>query len=46
MGVDRGSYSEAAQRWLCGGFFYYPEQVNGPYETVQGHILYAPFALA
>ncbi len=28
------------------GFFYYPEQITGPYEIVQGHVLYPPAALA
>lgn len=46
VGVDRGIYREAAQRWIGGGFFYYPEQISGPYEIVQGHVLYPPFALA
>ena len=46
VGVDRGIYRDAALRWVGGGFFYYPEQVNGPYEIVQGHVLYPPFALA
>jgi len=46
VGVDHGIYQDAALRWLGGGFFYYPAQVNGPYEIVQGHVLYPPFALA
>ncbi len=46
VGVDRGIYRDAALRWVGGGFFYYPEQVAGPYEIVQGHVLYPPFALA
>jgi hypothetical protein len=46
VGVDRGIYREAAHRWVGGGFFYYPEQIIGPYEIVQGHILYPPAALA
>jgi hypothetical protein len=46
VGVDRGIYRDAAQRWATGGFFYYPEQMSGPYEIVQGHILYPPAALA
>jgi len=46
VGVDRGIYRDAAQRWLSGGFFYYPEQVSGPYQIVQGHVLYPPAALA
>ena len=46
VGVDHGIYQQAAQRWFGGGFFYYPEQLSGPYEIVQGHILYPPVALA
>jgi hypothetical protein len=46
VGVDRGIYREAALRWAGGGFFYYPEQISGPYEIVQGHVLYPPYALA
>lgn len=46
VGVDRSIYREAAQRWVGGGAFYYPEQISGPYEIVQGHILYPPAALA
>lgn len=45
VGVDHGIYQQAAQRWLGGGFFYYPEQVAGPYEIIQGHVLYPPYAL-
>jgi len=45
VGVDRGIYQEAVLRWVGGGFFYYPEQVAGPYEILQGHILYPPMAL-
>lgn len=46
VGVDHGIYQQAAQRWVGGGPFYYPEQLSGPYEIVQGHILYPPVALA
>jgi hypothetical protein len=45
VGVDRGIYREAALRWAGGGFWYYPEQVAGPYTIIQGHVLYPPTAL-
>jgi hypothetical protein len=45
VGVDRGIYLEAATRWVGGGFWYYPEQVAGPYTIIQGHVLYPPTAL-
>lgn len=45
VGVDRGIYKEAALRWAGGGFWYYPEQVAGPYVITQGHVLYPPTAL-
>lgn len=44
-GVDHAIYRDAAARWLSGGFFYYPEQVNGLYYTLQGHVLYPPPSL-
>ena len=46
VGVDRGIYKEAALRWAGGGFWYYPEQLAGPYTIIQGHVLYPPTALA
>jgi len=45
VGVDRGIYKDAALRWAGGGFWYYPEQVAGPYTITQGHVLYPPIAL-
>jgi hypothetical protein len=45
VGVDHGIYQQAALRWVSGGFFYYPDQVAGPYHILQGHILYPPMAL-
>jgi hypothetical protein len=45
VGLDRGIYHDAALRWLAGGFWFYPEQLAGPYEIIQGHILYPPAAL-
>jgi len=41
-GYDYGIYRDAAARWLQGGFFYYPEQVAGPYYTLSGHVMYPP----
>lgn len=45
VGVDRGIYRDAALRWAGGGFWFYPEQVAGPYTIIQGHVLYPPTAL-
>lgn len=45
VGLDRGIYRDAALRWLAGGFWFYPEQLAGPYEIIQGHILYPSAAL-
>jgi hypothetical protein len=45
VGVDRGIYREAVLRWAGGGFWYYPEQVAGPYTIIQGHVLYPPTSL-
>jgi hypothetical protein len=45
LGLDFTIYRDAAARWLHGGFFYYPEQVAGPYNTLTGHIMYPPPAL-
>jgi hypothetical protein len=44
-GYDFSIYRDAAVRWVHGGFFYYPEQVAGPYEVLDGHVLYPPVAL-
>lgn len=41
-GSDFAIYRDAAARWLHGGFFYYPEQVAGPYDTLLGHVMYPP----
>ena len=46
VGVDRGIYQQAVERWVGGGFFDHPEQIGDAYEIVQGHILYPPVALA
>ena len=45
VGLDRAIYKAAALRWVGGGFWYYPEQVAGPYTIIQGHVLYPPTAL-
>jgi hypothetical protein len=45
VGIDRGIYREAALRWLGGRWWFYPEQVAGPYEILTGHVLYPPAAL-
>ncbi len=46
LGVDRGLYLGAAQRWLDGGSFYQPWQLAGPYAIAgAGEILYPPNAL-
>ena len=48
-GVDPGSdfvlYRDAAARWLAGGPFYNPSQLEGPYVLEHGAILYPPVAL-
>jgi hypothetical protein len=44
-GFDFHVYRDAAARWLGGGFFYYPDQVAGPYEVMLGHVMYPPVAL-
>jgi hypothetical protein len=44
-GFDFSIYRAAAARWLHGGWFYYPEQVGGPYTTLAGHVMYPPPAL-
>jgi hypothetical protein len=44
-GIDYRIYRDAAARWLSGGSFYYPEQISGPYEMLQGHVLYPPPSL-
>jgi hypothetical protein len=45
LGYDFSIYRDAAVRWVHGGFFYYPEQVAGPYTVLDGHVLYPPVAL-
>lgn len=45
FGLDFGIYRAAAARWLSGGFYFYPEQLAGPYQVISGHVLYPPVAL-
>lgn len=45
LGVDVALYRDAAARWLAGGPFYEPYQLNGPYEVAHGDILYPPVGL-
>ncbi len=42
---DYAIYRDAAARWLGGGFYYYPEQITGPYYAAAGHVLYPPPSL-
>jgi hypothetical protein len=42
---DRTIYQDGALRWLEQGWFYYPDQLAGPYEIIQGHVLYPPTAM-
>jgi hypothetical protein len=44
-GSDREIYVGAAQRWLGGGPYFYPEQLAGRYELEVGHVLYPPPSL-
>ena len=48
--VDYVTYHDAAFRWVAGGSFYHPYQLDGPYEVwghagVEDPILYPPLAL-
>ena len=44
--IDYNLYADATRRWLGGGAYYLPEELNGPYEALPGVILYPPvFAL-
>jgi hypothetical protein len=45
LGYDFSIYRDATVRWVHGGFFYYPEQLAGPYTVLDGHVLYPPVAL-
>jgi hypothetical protein len=44
-GIDYRLYMDATQRWLDGGPFYQPYQLEGPYTITPGDILYPPVAL-
>lgn len=43
--IDYTLYMEATQRWLGGGPFYEPYQLNGPYPIRMGDVLYPPNGL-
>ena len=45
FGLDFGIYRDAAARWQAGDFYFYPEQLAGPYTVISGHVLYPPVAL-
>ena len=46
IGVDRGIYVSAANRWMAGGSFYLPHQLAGPYPIQWiGEVLYPPVGL-
>lgn len=42
IAVDYNLYVDATRRWLGGGFYYLPYQLEGPYEATPGVILYPP----
>jgi len=42
IAVDYNLYVEATRRFVSGGFYYLPYQLEGPYEAVPGVILYPP----
>lgn len=49
LGAPRGDwaiYHDAALRWLSGASYFLPGQLNGPYTTEPGVVLYPPAALA
>lgn len=45
VGFDQAIYADGAQRWLHGGGFYLDRQLHGPYDIVEGDVLYPPTAL-
>jgi hypothetical protein len=45
FGVDYSLYIDTAARWLNGGAYFQPYQLQGPYEISAGDILYPPIAL-
>ncbi len=44
-GGDFRGYVDASRRWLHGEGFYLPRQLQGPYETELGDVLYPPTTL-
>lgn len=45
LGWDYDLYRSATERWLGGGPFYEPYQLQGPYAIAHGDILYPPVAI-
>lgn len=45
FGVDFVLYRDVAARWLAGGPYFEPYQLDGPYEIRAGDVLYPPFGL-
>ena len=46
VGTDWNIYRSATERWLAGGTFYLDRQLHGPYQIVDGDVLYPPVVLA
>lgn len=44
-GADLRGYVDASRAWLDGDGFYLPRQLQGPYQTELGDVLYPPTAL-
>ena len=44
-GGDLRGYTDATRMWLDGDGFYLPRQLNGPYQTELGDVLYPPTAI-
>jgi hypothetical protein len=45
VGTDWNIYRMATERWLAGGDFYLDRQLHGPYQIVDGDVLYPPVVL-
>ena len=45
IGHDFTVYRDAAERWLSGGSYFHPYQLQGPYPVVADEVLYPPVAL-
>jgi hypothetical protein len=45
FGVDYSLYIDTAARWLHGGPYFQPHQLQGPYEISAGDVLYPPIGL-